>query len=434
MAQQFRILLEIYHRPHAAFCRVLDEGRFLFAAIAAIVAGVLFFGLLFNSIFADGVQAAFKLQSQQQATAPFDGGVDVAPPPLQPPPVSPPSSIFSMVRVLGSVSMFSSLAILAGLYVPASIIVVTLWDSLGGAATILRRDYLPVLTCHLLSYAAALLPLIVLRLVIPLPFFYWPLLLLISAAYFLFLSITSLRAVMGTSLGHAIATMVAACGAALVGGVLFLFIGPSTYLLTSPFLLYYGYRFFQGDIRIIGSGLSSRQNLRRQLEISKLNPRDWDAHLQIGLIQLQRRQYSEAEASFKRAIEIAPNEAEAYFQLAKIEREQGRLEEALHALRTAAGLDDKLSGSEVWRDLGAVALLADHPEEARPPLAKYVQRRPYDPEGLYWYGRVLKKLGEPAAAKETLEQALEAVATAPSHQRGRLRKWASEAKAELKSL
>ena len=115
-------------------------------------------------------------------------------------------------------------------------------------------------------------------------------------------------------------------------------------------------------------------------------------------------------------------------------REQGRLEEALKALRTAASLDDKLSSSEVWRDLGAVALLADHAEEAQPALAKYVQRRPYDPEGLYWYGKVLKKLGQPAAAKEALEQSLEAVDTAPSHQRGRLRKWASEARTELKSL
>jgi len=240
--------------------------------------------------------------------------------------------------------------------------------------------------------------------------------------------------VMGTTSVHAAITTIAGCAAALFGGVLYGFIGSGAYILTSPFLLYYGYRFFQGDIQLIGSGLSSRQSLRRQLEISKLNPRDWDAHLQIGLIQAQRHQFAEAEASFKKAIEIAPEEADAYFHLAKIMREQGRLEEALKALRTAASLDEKLSSSEVWRDLGAVALLADHPDEAQPALAKYVQRRPYDPEGLYWYGKVLKKLGQSAAAKEALEQSLEAVQTAPSHQRGRLRKWASEAKAELKSL
>jgi tetratricopeptide (TPR) repeat protein len=428
MAQQLRILLEIYYRPHAAFCRVLDEGKFLFAALAALVTGVLFFGLLFNSVLTEGLQAARAFNPQ--AAKQLDPSTEA--PPGQPAPL--PGSPLAATRLLAGPGVFSSLAVLAGLYVPAAIVVIALWDALGGAATILRRDYLPVLTCHLLSYAAVLLPLACLRMILPLPFSAWLGLIAIFAAYFLFLSGCSLRAVMGTTSVHAVFTTGAACGAAVIGGVLFTFMGSSTYYLTSPFLLYYAYSYFQGDIRIIGSGLSSRQNLRRQLEISKLNPRDWDAHLQVGLIQAQRRQFAEAGASFKKAIEIAPNEAEAYFHLAKIAREQGRPEEALGLLRTAAALDDKLSGSEVWKDLGASALLADHPEEARPALAKYIQRRPYDPEGLYWYGRVLKKLGEPAAAKEALEQSLEAVATAPSHQRGRLRKWASEAKTELKSL
>jgi tetratricopeptide (TPR) repeat protein len=222
--------------------------------------------------------------------------------------------------------------------------------------------------------------------------------------------------------------------AAAFGGTVFGFVGSSAYYLASPFFLYYAYSFFQGDIRIIGSGLSSRQSLRRQLEAAKLNPRDSDAHYQIGLILAQRRQLIEAEASFKKAIEIAPDEPDSYFQLAKIAREQGRLDEAMQALRRAAALDDKHSASEVWRDLGAVALLSNHPEDAQPALAKYVERRPYDPEGLYWYGKALKGLGQPAAAKDALERSLEAVATAPSHQRMRLRKWASEAKSELKSI
>jgi Tfp pilus assembly protein PilF len=415
VAQQFGILFEIYRRPHAAFCRVLDEGKFLFALIAALIAAV----LLFGPVFETGVAALL------QVFAP--GAVDAAPKGV-------PSAIVLATRMLRGFSTLGGLILLSLLYVPATIAVVTLWDSLGGVATILRRDYLPLLTCHLLSYVAVLVPCALLRSVLAVPVVYLLPLLAIFAAYFLFLSATSLRAVMGTTTAHAAITTVAGCGAAMLGGVLYGFIGSGAYILTSPFLLYYGYRFFQSDIQLIGSGLSSRQNLRRQLEISKLNPRDWDAHLQIGLIQAQRRQFAEAEASFKKAIEIAPDEADAYFHLAKIMREQGRLEEAMKALRTAASLDEKLSSSEVWRDLGAVAFLADHPEEAQPALAKYVQRRPYDPEGLYWYGKVLKKLGQPAAAKEALEQSLEAAQTAPSHQRGRLRKWATEAKAELKSL
>jgi Tfp pilus assembly protein PilF len=433
MAQQFQILLQIYYRPHAAFCRVLDEGKFFFAVIAAVLAGGLFFGVMFNSLVTEGVQAVKTLNGTLDKQVVDSGGGDDPAQPAQPPAI-PPDGMFPLVRMLGGFSLFGGLLVMAVVYVPVAIAVVALWDSLGGVATILRRDYLPLLTCHFLAWAAVLLPLSVLRAVLHLPLVFWLGVLGVSAAYFVFLSGCSLRAVMGTGPAHAGITAILASGAAMFGSVLYGFSGSSSYYLTSPFLLYYAYRYFQGDIRIIGSGLSSRQSLRRQLEVSKINPRDWDAHFQIGLIHEQRRQYPEAEASFKKAIEIAHDEADPYFHLAKIEREQGRLEEAMAALKTAASLDDKHSGSEVWRDLGAVALLANHPEEAQPALAKYVQRRPYDPEGLYWYGKVLKKLGQPAAAKEALEQALEAVQTAPSHQRGRLRKWASEAKTELKSL
>ncbi len=432
MAQQFQILLEIYYRPHAAFCRVLDEGKFLFALLAAVVAATLFFGLLFNSLVTEGVQAV-RTPDKQMDKQQVDPGDEDAPQAARPA-VVPQGGIFPLVRALRGFSIFGTLLILSGLYVPAAISLVALWDALGGVATILRRDYLPVLTCHLLAWAAVLLPLTGLRLLFNPPLVLWLGILGAGGIYFLFLSGCSLRAVMGTSPSHAAVTAFAACGAAMLGSTLYGFVGTSSYYLTSPFLLYYAYSFFQGDIRIIGSGLSSRQSLRRQLEASKLNPRDWDAHFQIGLIQAQRRQYGEAEGSFKKAISIAPDEADPYFHLSKILREQGRAEEAVTALRTAASLDDKHSGSEVWRDLGAAALLANHPEEAQPALAKYVERRPYDPEGLYWFGKVLKKLGQPAEAREALERALEAVQTAPPHQRGRLRKWASEAKTELKSL
>lgn len=432
MAQQIQIFFEIFYRPHAAFCRVLDEGRFLFALVVAFLAGALFFGLLSNLATVSDLDTAQIPQQHQKGIASPPDAYTGVPPELMPG-ARPRSGLGLLAQIAGGISTVGSLLILAGFYVPVAIATIALWDSLGGVATILRRDYLPGLTCHLLSYAAVLLPLTALRL-LPVPVAVWPAIAGIGAIYFLFLSANALRAVTGTSVAHSAFTAVLAAGAGAVGLVLYFFIGPSSYYFTSPFLLYYAYRYFQGDIQLIGSGLSSRQSLRRQLEVSKLNPRDWDAHFQIGLIQEQRRQYAEAEASFRKAIEIAPDEADPYFHLAKIEREKGRHEEALNALRKAAALDDKHSGSEVWRDLGAVALLANHPEEAQPALAKYVERRPYDPEGLYWYGKVLKKLGQPAAAKQAWEQAIEAVNTAPSHQRGRIRKWASETKAELKAL
>lgn len=79
-------------------------------------------------------------------------------------------------------------------------------------------------------------------------------------------------------------------------------------------------------------------------------------------------------------------------------------------------------------------LQLDHAAEAHAALAKYVDRRPYDPEGLYWFGKVLRKLGRDSEARDALSQAVEAVNTMPRHRKGRLRTWGSPAGAELKSL
>jgi tetratricopeptide (TPR) repeat protein len=191
---------------------------------------------------------------------------------------------------------------------------------------------------------------------------------------------------------------------------------------------------FGSDVRSLGDGLRSRQHFQEQLKIATTNPRDADAHYQLGLIHQKRRQYSEAIARFQKAIEIDPSEADAQFQLGRIAREQGRFDDAIRFLKTAAGLNDKLASSEVWKDLGAAYFGAARFEEAAAALAKYTERRSYDPEGLYWYGKALVGLGRNAEAREAFGQCVEAVDTMPKHRRAEVRKWKGLAKGELKGL
>ena len=212
------------------------------------------------------------------------------------------------------------------------------------------------------------------------------------------------------------------------------FAGPLKYYMMSPFLLYYGYAMFGSDVRSLGDGLRGRQHLQQQLEIATTNPRDADAHYQLGLVYQKRRQYSEAIARFQKAIEIDPTEAEAQFQLGRIAREQGRFDDAIHFLKTAAGLNEKLASSEVWRELGAAYVGASRFDEAAAALGKYTQRRSYDPEGLYWYGKALAALGRTAEALEAFGQCVEAVDTMPKHRRAEVRKWKGLAKTELKAV
>jgi tetratricopeptide (TPR) repeat protein len=170
------------------------------------------------------------------------------------------------------------------------------------------------------------------------------------------------------------------------------------------------------------------------LDIAATNPRDADAHYQIGLIYQQRHQYDEAKKRFARAAEIDPREADPVFQLGRIALEEDRLTDAIELLTRAAVLDDKCCSSEVWRDLGVAYFRSGRLEDAQFALAKFVERRSYDPEGLYWYGKSLLALGKVDDAKQQFEQCREAVETMPSNRRRQLGKWKRLAVAELRNI
>ena len=152
------------------------------------------------------------------------------------------------------------------------------------------------------------------------------------------------------------------------------------------------------------------------------------------MIYQQRRRYDEAVARFRKAVEIDAGEVDAHYQLGRIARAQGRLGDALESLERVIALDEKHSLSEVWREVGAVYLEMDRAEEARAALGKYVERREYDPEGLYWYGKALARLGREKEAGEAFDRAMEAVETMAPHRRGQVRQWGGRARAELKRL
>ena len=138
--------------------------------------------------------------------------------------------------------------------------------------------------------------------------------------------------------------------------------------------------------------------------------------------------------AFGAPYEIHPDEAEAQLQLGRMLRAQGKHEEARRHIELALKADSGVGRQEGWRDLGAVLLDLGLAKEAVPPLERYTNHRSYDPEGLFYYGLALRKTGGTTEARQAFQQAIEAVQTAPSYRRGQLRKWASDAKAELKTL
>jgi tetratricopeptide (TPR) repeat protein len=250
-----------------------------------------------------------------------------------------------------------------------------------------------------------------------------------GAAYFLILAMIGVRAVTGTNLTHALGTVVAGLAAVALGSVVYGAVGG---FLASPFVLFWLYILFRPNVDFLSGGLRSRQNFRRHLEASTLNPRDADAHYQLGLIYLQRRNYAEAISRFEKAVEIDASDPDPHFQLGKIAREQGRHEDALRHFQACAAQDPKHSSSEVVRELGAANFQLGHTELALSQLQDYVDRREYDAEGQYWLGMVLKRVERREEARAAFQKSVEAASTAPPHLRRQTSRWLKLSRAELK--
>jgi tetratricopeptide (TPR) repeat protein len=242
------------------------------------------------------------------------------------------------------------------------------------------------------------------------------------------------RTVFGTGNGSA-GAIVCLSWVPLVAAV-FLW-GPLQFLLgwlASPFFLFYAFYYLGGEFSNLGAGLRNRQRFRQMVETAALNPHDGDAQYQLGLIYQQRHDYTEAIQRFRNAVAIDPTETDAHFQLGRIAREQGRLKDALTHFQTVLDLDEKHSQSEILRELGALYISARQYQDACNELVKYIERRPYDPEGLYYYGQALEGMGRISEARQVYGRVTEASGGAPRYRRRYTAKWSRLAQKQIRKV
>src|ERR1700730_11724717 len=102
MAEKLGTLFQLYYRPSRALSTILDSGSLGLAIIAAILSGF----------------------ASEKSFGPTVTGV----------------------------------VLVALVFVPASIAIISVWDHLGSLGVVLRRDYSPLLVCILMCWAAANLP------------------------------------------------------------------------------------------------------------------------------------------------------------------------------------------------------------------------------------------------------------------------------------
>jgi len=383
MAESLKLLFRLLSQPVAAMSAILDRGSLLWASLAVVAVS---FGL--QSALAHWTHLPF----------PFYG----------------------------------PLLALAVAYVPGILLLCTIFGRFGGFAVSFQRDYSPMLTCTALAWSAANLPLVVAGFAVPLQ-----LLLPLAAVaylYFAFLMFVAIRTVFGAGNGASIGVVclswIPLVAAAFLWQPLHFLMG----WLASPFFLFYAWYFLGGEFSNLGAVMHNRQNFRRMLEASAVNPHDGEAQYQLGLIYQQRRNYAEAIQRFRNAVKIDPGETDAHYQLGRIAREQGRIDDALKEFQIVLQQDAKHNLSEILRELGGVYLAAGRLQEARSQLEVYTDRRPYDPEGLYYYGQTLEGLGRPAEAREVYARAVEAARTAPRYRRPFTARWSRLAQKQERKL
>jgi len=428
-----KLLLGLLYRPIASMGRIVDEGHWLYAAVVVAALSMIFHATV-TSVIYNNYEAVYRdIPQSAEQWADEESEDEEAPTfyyeKLPLPLVGQHGWWFVS---FAPPSFFTAVLGMAILYIPCLILLVAASGANASFGVLLRRDYGPLLTCGLMAWAAAHLPFTLagfalepLHLSEKTALGLW----LASAICFGLLMALGLRMLFGVHYSKALVLVTVGALSFVVQAKLFATVSP---YLFSPFLLFYAFSMFRGDIGDIGFSLRQRQGFRRSMEAATINPRDASAHYQLGLIYQYRRQYGEAISRFQKAVEISHDETDAHFQLGRIAREQGRLQDAISCFGVVLEQDEKHGQSEIWREIGATYLAASMFAEAKDALEKFIDRRPYDPEGLYYYGKTLEQLGQRDEAREVFGRCVEAVRTMPSYRYREQRKWDKLARDRIK--
>jgi tetratricopeptide (TPR) repeat protein len=440
--ESLKLLLQIYIRPAQAMSDIMDRGSWVFAAVFVLAIAAAFYATI--NVRLDEAYAVTQApdisrdidQDSPQARADYEKVVAEYHRSEQARPRIPlVGDRFLQLFSIEPSRFYEPIFLLSIFYVPGVILLMSLMGGTGNFGIALRRDYGILAVCTLMAWAAANLPFASAGLVLYFqsvtPQVYLTLW-LASGLLFGFFMVFALRTALGANYMTAMIAVSIAWIFMSAGMYVFRHVSP---LLFSPFLLFWAVIYFggflRGEARGFGNSFRQRQNFKRFLHNATVNPKDADAHVQLALIYLQRRQETKALEHLHKAIEIDYTEIDANYELGKIARKEGKLQEAIDHFSIVVEQNDKHSLSEIWREIGATYMEAGMLNEARDALEKFVDRRSIDPEGLYYLGKVLKQQGDTDRARELFEQAIESARTSPDFRHGNVRYWSRLAQKEI---
>jgi tetratricopeptide (TPR) repeat protein len=139
------------------------------------------------------------------------------------------------------------------------------------------------------------------------------------------------------------------------------------------------------------------------------NPDLAAVHRIRGMLDFDSSRYENAEAEFRRAIEIDPGNGDAYRQLGQVCQKRDQLDEAIAALRKAIEVDG--SDYRNHSQLGTLYLMRSEYSTAEPAFRKALELVPDEPLAHYRMASVYESEGKYAQSQEELLNSLKLKST-----------------------
>lgn len=138
---------------------------------------------------------------------------------------------------------------------------------------------------------------------------------------------------------------------------------------------------------------------------SALAPKDAKKAYEKGREQVQKQKWSEAQASFEKAVEVYPKYAMAWNSLGSVHAQQNKIEEARKAYQQAIAADSKLV--QPYMELAILAAKQNQWDQVAEHTAKVIRLDPIDyPQAYYFDAAAKLNLGQLDEAEKSARQGL----------------------------
>lgn len=179
---------------------------------------------------------------------------------------------------------------------------------------------------------------------------------------------------------------------------------------------------------------AGERTFQQHLRALTANPQDADAHYQLGLVHLKRRNLDAAGDYFKSACRIRPEDPDYHYFLGRAYEIKGEWKQALEQYEETYRLDPEYGLGDIFREVGKGYIHEGNVEKGIEFLKFFLTKRSSDPEGRYWMAIAMQKSGEIEQVRFQLNRILEQARSSPKFFRKQNREWIYQARNLLRDL